>query len=143
MIINRSLSNSHAKTQSQKTPTVHSGLSTMSHHLIAKSGIGQPWILKKLKRLSKLFLSIMIVPILLFLMMLLSGCTTIQKEYVPVEYIAIPAHLTADCLLPYIPEQMTWGESLMLNISLLSVIDQCNSDKKAIREIEKARMSPL
>ncbi|MGL6331277.1 Rz1-like lysis system protein LysC [Proteus mirabilis] len=88
----------------------------MSHHLIAKSGIGQPWILKKLKRLSKLFLSIMIAPILLFLVTLLSGCTTIQKEYVPVEHIAIPAHLTADCLLPHIPEEMTWGESLMLNI---------------------------
>ncbi|MEX6207937.1 peptidase [Proteus mirabilis] len=113
----------------------------MSHHLIAKSGIGQPWILKKLKRLSKLFLSIMIAPILLFLVTLLSGCTTIQKEYVPVKHIAIPAHLTADCLLPYIPEQMTWGESLMLNISLLSVIEQCNSDKKAIREIEQQRAS--
>ncbi len=57
------------------------------------------------------------------------------------EHIAIPAHLTADCLLPYIPEQMTWGESLMLNISLLSVIEQCNSDKKAIRDIESARSS--
>ncbi|HID5224832.1 TPA: Rz1-like lysis system protein LysC [Proteus mirabilis] len=83
----------------------------------------------------------MIAPILLFLVTLLSGCTTIQKEYVPVEHIAIPAHLTADCLLPYIPEQMTWGESLMLNISLLSVIEQCNSDKKAIRDIESARSS--
>ncbi|WP_438804791.1 Rz1-like lysis system protein LysC [Proteus mirabilis] len=81
----------------------------------------------------------MIAPILLFLVTLLSGCTTIQKEYVPVEHIAIPAHLTANCLLPYIPEQMTWGESLMLNISLLSVIEQCNSDKKAIREIEQQR----
>lgn len=27
----------------------------------------------------------------------------------------------------------------MLNISLLSVIEQCNSDKKAIREIEQQR----
>nr|DAL55312.1 MAG TPA_asm: hypothetical protein [Caudoviricetes sp.] len=36
---------------------------------------------------------------------------------------------------------MTWGESLMLNISLLSVIEQCNSDKKAIREIEQQRAS--
>ncbi|MDE9553202.1 hypothetical protein [Xenorhabdus bovienii] len=39
--------------------------------------------------------------------------------------IPIPAHLLADCLL--------------LNVQLLTVIEQCNLDKQAIREIEESK----
>ncbi|MGJ0625718.1 Rz1-like lysis system protein LysC [Xenorhabdus bovienii] len=51
--------------------------------------------------------------------------------------IPIPAHLLADCLPPVIPDKMTWSDSLILNEQLLTVIEQCNLDKQAIREIEE------
>ncbi|MDC9593256.1 Rz1-like lysis system protein LysC [Xenorhabdus sp. IM139775] len=50
--------------------------------------------------------------------------------------------LFADCLPPVIPDTMTWSDSLMLNVQLLAVIEQCNLDKRAIREIEKNTLSP-
>ncbi|MGJ0580962.1 Rz1-like lysis system protein LysC, partial [Xenorhabdus bovienii] len=103
----------------------------ISHELIAKAGIGQPWILSKLKRPSKRLLSIMTAPIALCLMGLLSGCSSIQTEYVQVPPIPIPAHLLADCLPPVIPDKMTWSDSLILNEQLLTVIEQCNLDKQA------------
>nr|WP_275368145.1 hypothetical protein [Xenorhabdus bovienii] len=107
-----------------------------SHELIAKAGIGQPRVLSRLKRSSKRLLPIMIVLIALCLMGLLSGCSSTRTEYVPVPPIPIPAHLLADCLPPIIPDKMTWSDSLLLNVQLLTVIEQCNLDKQAIREIE-------
>ncbi|CDG21638.1 Putative protein p16 (fragment) [Xenorhabdus poinarii G6] len=37
---------------------------------------------------------------------------------------------------------MTWRDSLLLNEQLLTVIEQCNLDKQAIREIDKNRLQP-
>ncbi|WP_338885302.1 hypothetical protein [Xenorhabdus sp. TH1] len=37
---------------------------------------------------------------------------------------------------------MTWGDSLILNERLLTVIEQCNLDKRAIREIEESTPPP-
>ncbi|WGL96661.1 hypothetical protein QE207_09085 [Arsenophonus nasoniae] len=34
---------------------------------------------------------------------------------------------------------MSWGEMLILNEVLLTVIEQCNLDKQAIRAIERER----
>ncbi|CDH28795.1 Putative protein p16 (fragment) (fragment) [Xenorhabdus bovienii str. Jollieti] len=34
---------------------------------------------------------------------------------------------------------MTWSDSLLLNEQLLTVIEQCNLDKQAIREIEESK----
>ncbi|WP_430252870.1 Rz1-like lysis system protein LysC [Providencia vermicola] len=76
---------------------------------------------------------------LMLLVMLLSSCTSTQKEYVQTPLVPIPAHLLNDCLPEYIPEIFSWGNSLLLNESLLTVIEQCNLDKKAIREIEQQR----
>ncbi|MDE9431374.1 Rz1-like lysis system protein LysC [Xenorhabdus bovienii] len=81
----------------------------------------------------------MIAPIALCLMGLLSGCSNTRTEYVPVPPIPIPAHLLADCLPPVIPDKMTWSDSLLLNVQLLTVIEQCNLDKQAIREIEESK----
>ncbi|WP_374053447.1 Rz1-like lysis system protein LysC [Xenorhabdus taiwanensis] len=60
-----------------------------------------------------------------------------RTEYVPLPPILIPAHLLTDCLPPAIPDIMTWSDSLILNEQLLTVIEQCTLDKRAIREIEK------
>ncbi|WP_420919600.1 Rz1-like lysis system protein LysC [Xenorhabdus bovienii] len=53
--------------------------------------------------------------------------------------IPIPAHLLADCLSPALPDKMTWSDSLLLNVQLLTVIEQCNLDKQAIRQIEESK----
>ncbi|WP_348988557.1 Rz1 lytic protein [Xenorhabdus sp. SGI240] len=93
-----------------------------SHELIAKTGSGQLWILRKRRPLSKRLLSIMIAPIALCQTGLLSGCSNMRTEYVPVPPIPIPAHLLVDCLPPIIPDKMTWGDSLILNEQLLTVM---------------------
>ncbi|WP_422645878.1 Rz1-like lysis system protein LysC, partial [Xenorhabdus khoisanae] len=67
---------------------------------------------------------------------LLTGCSSTRTEYVQIPPIPIPAHLLTDCLPPTIPDKMTWSDSLILNEQLLMVIEQCNLDKWAIREIE-------
>ena len=52
--------------------------------------------------------------------------------------VPIPASLTADCPVPEIPDPLTWGASLELNERLLTALENCNSDKAAIREIGNA-----
>ncbi|WP_446678039.1 Rz1-like lysis system protein LysC [Yersinia enterocolitica] len=53
--------------------------------------------------------------------------------------VPIPASLLSDCIPPEIPEILTWGNSLSLNDTLLTVIEQCNADKASIRKIEEVR----
>nr|WP_081461623.1 peptidase [Photorhabdus asymbiotica] len=81
----------------------------------------------------------MIALVVLFLIGLLSGCSSTRTEYVQVPLMPIPTHLLADCLPPVISDTMTWGDSLLLNAQLLAVIEQCNLDKQAIRQIEQTR----
>ncbi|WP_427247329.1 Rz1-like lysis system protein LysC [Yersinia enterocolitica] len=54
--------------------------------------------------------------------------------------VPIPASLLSDCIPPEIPEILTWGNSLLLNDTLLTVIEQCNADKVSIRKIEQSRI---
>ncbi|WP_425322486.1 Rz1-like lysis system protein LysC [Arsenophonus nasoniae] len=70
---------------------------------------------------------------------LLSSCSSTRTEYVQAPHIPIPSHLLADCLPPAITDNMTWRDSLILNEQLLTVIEQCNFDKQAIRRIEEQR----
>ncbi|EMN0593153.1 hypothetical protein REW02_001765 [Klebsiella aerogenes] len=42
---------------------------------------------------------------------------------------------------PEIPDSMTWGQSLNLNVSLLSALGQCNRDKADIKKAEQQRSS--
>jgi len=42
---------------------------------------------------------------------------------------------------PDIPDSMTWGQSLNLNVSLLSALGQCNRDKADIKKAEQLRAS--
>ncbi|EPN4473886.1 Rz1-like lysis system protein LysC [Yersinia enterocolitica] len=53
--------------------------------------------------------------------------------------VPIPTSLLSDCIPPEIPEILTWGNSLLLNDTLLTVIEQCNADKASIRQIESIR----
>ncbi|WP_080702288.1 Rz1-like lysis system protein LysC [Gilliamella apicola] len=68
----------------------------------------------------------------LCLCLFLTACTTERKVYVN---RPIPANLLSDCL-PNLPsKKMTFGDSLKYNEHLLNVIEKCNADKRAIREI--------
>ncbi|WP_425299652.1 Rz1-like lysis system protein LysC [Providencia rettgeri] len=76
---------------------------------------------------------------LISLMSLLTSCGSTKEIYVPVQPVPIPAHLTADCELPVIPESIKWGDLPVLLTDAMNSIAKCNLDKKAIREIEVAR----
>jgi hypothetical protein len=55
--------------------------------------------------------------------------------------VPLPAKLTAETPQPVIPDPLTYGASLDLNVSLLSALGQCNVDKSSIRKIEASRAS--
>ncbi|EPE1182630.1 Rz1-like lysis system protein LysC [Providencia stuartii] len=77
--------------------------------------------------------------ILLCPMMLLISCGNTKEVLIPVQSPQIPAHLTADCPQPDIPEKVDWGDMPRLLVDAMNSIAKCNLDKKAIREIEAAR----
>ncbi|MFW6548780.1 Rz1-like lysis system protein LysC [Klebsiella pneumoniae] len=79
----------------------------------------------------------MIALIALCLLAQLSGCNNTRTVYVKVPVVPLPASLTADTPQPEIPDNLTWGQSLDLNVSLLSALGQCNRDKADIRQAEK------
>ncbi|MGH4444691.1 Rz1-like lysis system protein LysC [Klebsiella pneumoniae] len=84
----------------------------------------------------------MIALIVLCLLAQLSGCNNSRTVYVKVPVVPLPASLTADTPQPEIPDNLTWGQNLDLNVSLLSALGQCNLDKASIRKIEASRVSP-
>ncbi|MGL9725078.1 Rz1-like lysis system protein LysC [Sodalis sp. (in: enterobacteria)] len=69
----------------------------------------------------------------------LTGCVRTQTRYLPIPPAPIPATLLDDCPAPVIPEQMTWGDSVILNEKLLLALEMCNQDKDALRQINKIR----
>lgn len=99
--------------------------------------------MSKLRLLSKQCSKTMSALILLCPMMLLVSCTSTKEVLIPVQSPPIPAQLTADCPQPDIPEKVDWGDMPQLLVDAMNSIAKCNLDKKAIREIEKARIPPL
>ena len=77
---------------------------------------------------------IMAVLVSLCLCLSLVACTTERKIFVNQP---IPANLLNDCLPNLPPKSMTFGDSVKYNEHLLNVIEMCNQDKRAIREINK------
>ncbi|HHI9010564.1 TPA: peptidase [Escherichia coli] len=78
----------------------------------------------------------MIALVGLCLLALLTGCGNTRTVYVQVPAVPLPANLTTETPQPVIPDPLTYGASLDLNVSLLSALGQCNIDKAGIREIE-------
>ncbi len=99
--------------------------------------------MSKLRLLSKQYSKTMSALILLCPMMLLISCGNTKEVLIPVQPVPLPPQLTADCEQPDIPERMDWGDMPQLLIDAMNSIAKCNLDKKAIREIEKARIPPL
>ncbi|MGS0362645.1 Rz1-like lysis system protein LysC [Escherichia coli] len=60
----------------------------------------------------------MIALIALSLLAQLSGCNNSRTVYVKVPVVPLPASLTADTPQPEIPDNLTWDQSLDLNVSL-------------------------
>lgn len=94
------------------------------------------WTHREPRLTSGLLLRMMIALIALCLLAQLSGCSNTRTVYVKVPVVPLPASLMADTPYPDIPDKMTWGESLDLNVSLLSALGQCNRDKADIRRSE-------
>ncbi|WP_431355065.1 Rz1-like lysis system protein LysC [Klebsiella pneumoniae] len=99
------------------------------------------WTHREPRQISGLLLRMMIALPVIFLLAQLSGCSNTKTVYVKVPVVPLPANLTAETPYPDIPDKMTWGESLDLNVSLLSSLGQCNRDKADIRQAEKQRAS--
>lgn len=99
------------------------------------------FILKGINKLLKKRFPIMSVLLSLCLVTLLTGCANTHKEYIQIPQVSIPDYLFNDCLPPIIPSELTWGESLLLNQTLLTVIELCNLDKKALKLIEQQRQT--
>ena len=68
------------------------------------------------------------------LLLCLTACTTERKIYVNQP---IPANLLNDCVPNLPPQKMTFGDSVKYNEHLFNVIEKCNADKRAIREINQ------
>ena len=95
--------------------------------------------MSKLRLLSKQRSKTMSALILLCLMMLLVSCGSTKEVLIPVQLVPIPAQLTADCPLPVIPDELTYGGAILLLADAMKSIADCNHDKRAIREIEAER----
>ncbi|MGV4308243.1 Rz1-like lysis system protein LysC [Citrobacter portucalensis] len=76
-----------------------------------------------------------------FLTALLNGCakSQIQYEAVKVSQPPLPASLLSECPIPIIPKEMTFGDSVSLNMTLLGSLDECNGKLRAISKIEESR----
>lgn len=101
------------------------------------------WTHREPRLTSGLLLRMMIALPVIFLLAQLSGCSNTKTVYVKVPVVPLPANLTAETTYPDIPDKMTWGESLDLNVSLLSALGQCNRDKADIRLAEKERTAQV
>lgn len=97
------------------------------------------WTHREPRLISGLLLRMMIALIALCLLAQLSGCNNSRTVYVKVPVVPLPASLTANTPQPEIPDNLTWGQSLDLNVSLLSALGQCNRDKTDIRQAESKR----
>ncbi|WP_420255514.1 Rz1-like lysis system protein LysC [Enterobacter asburiae] len=97
------------------------------------------WTHREPRQTSRLPLQMMIALIAAFLLAQLSGCSDTRTVYVRVPAVPLPSSLTAETPQPSIPDEMSWGESLNLNVNLVSALGQCNRDKADIRKADKAR----
>lgn len=97
------------------------------------------WSHREPRQISKWLLRVMIALVGLCLLQLLTGCGNTRTVYVPVPAVMLPSSLTTETPQPYIPDPLTYGASLDLNVGLLSALGQCNIDKANIREIETSR----
>jgi len=99
------------------------------------------WRHREPRQISKWLLRMMIALISLCQLQLLTGCGSTRTVYVPVQVVPLPTNLIAETPQPAIPDPLTYGASLNLNVSLLSALGQCNIDKASIRKIEASRSS--
>ncbi|EON2550408.1 MULTISPECIES: Rz1-like lysis system protein LysC [Escherichia] len=83
----------------------------------------------------------MIVLHVLCLLPLLTGCGSTRTVYVSIPVAPLPPSLTSDTPVPFIPNPLTYGASLELNVSLMGALGMCNRDKEDIRTIEQSRSS--
>ena len=99
------------------------------------------WGNREPRKISKWLLRMMIVLHVLCLLPLLTGCGSTRTVYVSIPVAPLPPSLTSDTPVPFIPNPLTYGASLELNVSLMGALGMCNRDKEDIRTIEQSRSS--
>ncbi|WP_432432935.1 Rz1-like lysis system protein LysC [Escherichia coli] len=97
------------------------------------------WSHREPRKISKWLLRMMIALHVLCLLPLLTGCGSTRTVYVNTPAVLLPTSLTSDTPVPFIPNPLTYGESLDLNVKLLSALGSCNLDKSHIRRHEEKR----
>lgn len=75
------------------------------------------------------------VMMLLLMMLLISGCTREVIRYVQAPATKVPADLLQYHINPEAPR--TYGECLEAYTDAIGEIEQCNIDKRQIREMQK------
>ncbi|MBT0505156.1 hypothetical protein ABMZ65_18385 [Morganella morganii] len=93
-----------------------------------------------LRQLSKQYLRTANALLLLFPLMLSVSCADTRPELIPAPVVPLPPQLTADCEQPVIPDELTYGDVILLLADVMKSIADCNHDKRSIREIEAERM---
>ena len=101
------------------------------------------WSHRELRQISKWLLRMMTALVGLCLLALLTGCANTRTVYVKVPVVPLPANLTSETAQPAIPDTLTYGASLDLNVSLLSALGQCNLDKADIKRIEHQQRNEI
>lgn len=99
--------------------------------------------MSKLKPLSEQSLKTVSALLLLFPLVLLGSCSNTKETFVPAPVVPIPPQLTADCPLPVIPDELTYGGAILLLADAMKSIADCNHDKRAIREIEAEKIKKI
>ncbi|HHC4760481.1 TPA: Rz1 lytic protein [Escherichia albertii] len=77
------------------------------------------WSHREPRLISKWLLRMMIVLHVLFLLVQLNGCASTRTVYVSTPVTPLPTSLTSESPLPLIPDPLTYGASLELNVNLL------------------------
>lgn len=94
-----------------------------------------------LRQLLKQYLKRVSVLPFLCLAVLPAGCSNTKETFVPAPLVPVPVHLLADCPLPVIPDELTYGGAILLLTDAMKIIADCNHDKRAIQEFEQIRAS--
>ncbi len=82
--------------------------------------------------------------LLLFPLMLLTGCVRTQTEYeaVKIPSLPLPESLLADCRIPDIPDEMTYADSVVLNLLMQGALEDCSNQLRAIKKLDTAKAIP-
>jgi hypothetical protein len=54
----------------------------------------------------------------------------------------LPESLLADCRIPDIPDEMTYTDSVVLNLLMQGALEDCSNQLRAIKNLDTAKAIP-